>query len=128
MRTATPQEMLALVQQHPNDHVHVVDMPCRLASWASDYPGNTHAWRDASCKLRAWAVLQTPFWKVDIACRPDLEASLFPEILAWVDSAARLLVDTPSGRPAWRHPRARRACRQISFSCAAAVSSVHGPA
>ena len=127
MRTATPQEMLSLVQQHPNDHVHVVDLPYRLASWAFDYPGNSYAWRDASGELLAWAVLQTPFWTVDLACRPDLEPSLFPEILAWVDSAARLLVDTPSGRPAcyanvFPHQERRRAALETAgWACQSEV-------
>ncbi len=119
--------MLSLAQQYPRDHVHVVDLPYRLASWAFDYPANIHAWRGPTGELLAWAVLQTPFWTVDIACRPDLEEALFPEILAWVESAACLVTDTPSGRPAWyanvfpRQQRRLAALEAAGWACQSEV-------
>lgn len=94
-------EMAALVRWYPEHHLHVVDLPYRLASWAFDHAENAHLWRDQDGRLAGWAVLQTPFWTVDIACRPDCLGQLYPAILTWADAAARHLLDTPFGRPAW---------------------------
>jgi len=119
--------MLSLAQQYPRDHVHFVDLPYRLASWTFDFPGNRHAWRAATGELLAWAVLQAPFWTVDITCRPDLEEALFPQILTWVEGVACLVADTPSGRPAWyanvfpRQQRRRATLEMAGWACQSEV-------
>jgi mycothiol synthase len=94
-------EMAALVRQHSREHLHAIDLPYRLASWAFDDPDNCKLWRDSSGELVAWAVLQSPFWTVDIACRPNLDALLFPEILGWAEDTARRIAYTLARRPAW---------------------------
>lgn len=94
-------DMAALVYAAPTANVHVVDLPYRLSSWAFDEPANTRLWRAANGELLGWAVLQTPFWTIDYAYRPDLGQALQPAILDWADQRAREIVDTPYGHPAW---------------------------
>ncbi len=93
--------MLALTRQCAQDNLHVVDLPYRLCSWALDAPDNVGLWFDAHQCLIAWAVLQTPFWTIDIVCHPSVESELHPEILRWADQRARATLDTPFGHPAW---------------------------
>lgn len=94
-------EMAELARSFPVEHTHVVDLPYRLSSWAFDYPENTEVWVDDQGKLAAWAVMQTPFWTIDFACRPAAQEELYPLLLAWADQRARQIIDTPGGRPAW---------------------------
>jgi mycothiol synthase len=93
--------MLSLARQYPADHLYVLDLPYRLSSWALDYPENAHLWFDAGDTLVGWAVLQPPFWTIDITCRPDMARELYGDILAWADDRARQIVKTPAGLPAW---------------------------
>jgi ribosomal protein S18 acetylase RimI-like enzyme len=72
-----------------------------LSSWALEEHHNARLWFDADGELVGWAVLQTPFWTMDITCRPDAVPALYGEILAWVDARARQVVGTPNGRLAW---------------------------
>jgi hypothetical protein len=62
---ADQQAMLALVQAFPADHLHVVDVPYRLSSWAFDHPENIAIWVDSEQHVVAWAIFQTPFWAID---------------------------------------------------------------
>lgn len=94
------QEMLQLARHFPADHLRVNDLPYRLSSWALDDQQNTRLWF-GNDHLIGWAVLQTPFWTIDITCQPDLEAQLYPEILAWADERALAALDGPYGRPIW---------------------------
>jgi ribosomal protein S18 acetylase RimI-like enzyme len=93
--------MLSLARQYPVDHLRVLDLPYRLSSWALDDPENARLWFDPGGNLLGWAVLQTPFWTIDITCHPDMVAALYGDILAWADDRARKLVNTPGGHPAW---------------------------
>ncbi|MEW5868380.1 MAG: GNAT family N-acetyltransferase [Chloroflexota bacterium] len=93
--------MAALARQHAQEHLHVVDLPYRLSSWALNDPQNAVLWYDQDQQLAAWAVLQTPFWTVDYACRPSAEAELHPQILRWADQRAREIANTAFGVPAW---------------------------
>jgi len=95
------QAMMALAHAFPADNLHVVDLPYRLSSWALDDPNNVGLWVDAEGGLRAWAVMQTPFWTIDMACHPHAGASLYRQVLAWADRRARQILGTPSGRPRW---------------------------
>lgn len=95
------ERMLALVRDYPADHVHVVDLPYRLCSWAFNSPDTTGLWEDESGRLLAWAVLQTPFWTLDYGIGPDAPPDAFAALLAWADGRARALVHSRYGRPAW---------------------------
>jgi mycothiol synthase len=92
--------MAALARQYASEHLHGIDLPYRLSSWALDEPKNARLWFDSAGNLLAWAVLQTPFWTIDYVC-PSLESDLHREILAWADEGARQVLDTPYGHPAW---------------------------
>ena len=92
--------MSALARRCSEDHLHVVDLPYRLSSWALDDLENTCLWFDDE-QLIAWAVMQTPFWTVDYTCLPELETRLYPEILSWADQRARRILKTNFGLPAW---------------------------
>jgi len=89
-----------LVNQFPNDNLHVTDLPYRFSSWAMDFPENSQLWFDDAGKLLGWAVMQAPFWSIDYAYDPDF-AEVHPQILTWADERAKAIVDTPSGRPCW---------------------------
>ena len=96
--------MSALARQHPDQHLHVIDLPYRLSSWAFDDPENIRLWFDQNQRLVAWAALQTPFWTVDYVCHPGVEIGLHPKILAWADQRARATINTEYGHPAWFIP------------------------
>lgn len=93
--------MAALACAHPGEHLHTVDLPYRFSSWALDDPANARLWVDRDGRPLAWAVLQTPFWTVDCACRDDADEGLFRQVLAWADRRAGQVLNTPHGRPCW---------------------------
>ncbi|HZU87096.1 MAG TPA: GNAT family N-acetyltransferase [Anaerolineaceae bacterium] len=93
--------MLTLAQTYSDNHLHVIDLPWRFSSWALDDPENVGLWVDSTGQLVAWAVLNTPFWMIDHACDPSVEAEVFPRILAWADRRAKTVLDTPYGHPVW---------------------------
>jgi ribosomal protein S18 acetylase RimI-like enzyme len=94
-------QMAAVVQAQPSEHLHVVDLPYRLCSWAFDDPANCALWEDPSGQLRAWAVLQPPFWSIDYALHPAAPADTLPAMLAWADQRAHAIQGTPFARPCW---------------------------
>jgi len=75
--------MIAIARNAHPDTEHAVDLPYRLCSWALDDPENVALWVDAQDDPVAWAVMQLPFWTIDIAIREDLEPELFPRALEW---------------------------------------------
>jgi ribosomal protein S18 acetylase RimI-like enzyme len=93
--------MIALAAASPDRNLHVVDLPYRLCSWALDDPDNVALWVDGRGLLAGWAVLQAPFWTVDLALRPSAETDLFPRILDWMAARTRAAVGTPHGHPTW---------------------------
>jgi ribosomal protein S18 acetylase RimI-like enzyme len=93
--------MAAVVQAQPADHLHLIDLPYRLCSWAFDDPANAALWEDAAGAVRAWAALQTPFWSIDYALDPAAPAGALQALLAWVAQRARAVRGTPFARPAW---------------------------
>ncbi len=93
--------MIDLAVTSPRGAQHVVDLPYRLCSWSLDDPENIALWVDDRGRLVAWAVLQVPFWTIDIVVRPDGEAELFPAALEWAMARARTAQETPSGHPSW---------------------------
>jgi mycothiol synthase len=98
---ADKKSMASLAQAFPASHLHTVDLPYRLSSWGLDAPENAQLWDTAKGKLMGWAALQTPFWTIDYACHPAAACALFAEMLAWADSLAEEIVETPYGHPAW---------------------------
>lgn len=94
-------QMVALVALQPEDHLHTVDLPYRLSSWAFDAPENVALWETEAGTLMGWSVLQSPFWAIDIAAHPDAPSSLYGEMLTWADQRARAIIGTGHGRSAW---------------------------
>jgi ribosomal protein S18 acetylase RimI-like enzyme len=119
--------MLDLATLSPHDNLHSVDLPYRFSSWALDDPSNVALWMDSRGRLAAWAVLQTPFWAIDIVTRSDAEADLFPRALEWAAARARAVAGTPYARSAWYvHVFADQVsrCRKledVGFACQADV-------
>jgi mycothiol synthase len=93
--------MTDLARQYPGDHLRVLDLPYRLSSWALDDPENARLWFAPGGDLLGWAVLQTPFWTMDLTCCPDAAPDLYLEMLAWADGRARQVAGTDWGRPSW---------------------------
>jgi ribosomal protein S18 acetylase RimI-like enzyme len=93
--------MLAVVRAQPSDHLHVVDLPYRLCSWAFDQPANCSLWQDADGQVLAWAVLQSPFWSIDYALHPAAPLNALAQILSWADQRVQAVRDTPFARPMW---------------------------
>ena len=52
-------------------------------------PKISSLWVNERQELVGWAVLQTPFWTLDLACHPEVEEDLLPQILSWGDARAR---------------------------------------
>jgi mycothiol synthase len=104
--------MAALVAAHAEQNLHVGDLPYRLCSWALDEPGNVGLWMNEQDELRAWAVMQSPFWCIDLVLHPADEAE-YPRLLAWANQRATQLRSGAYGRPAWFvHLPKRQAARQ----------------
>jgi ribosomal protein S18 acetylase RimI-like enzyme len=93
--------MKAVVDARPSEHLHVVDLPYRLCSWAFDESANCSLWEDASGQVLAWAVLQSPFWSIDYALHPLAPANTLDNILAWADQRVCAIQGTPFARPCW---------------------------
>ena len=118
--------LLALARLCPAENVHVIDLPYRLASWALDSPDNVALWSDAAGRLLAWAVLQTPFWNLDVCLHPDAPAGAYATALAW---AAARMGQLPEGRrrPAWFVPvLARQTARRRALEAAGWVDQGQG--
>jgi ribosomal protein S18 acetylase RimI-like enzyme len=98
------QAMIDLARMFPSANIHVVDLPFRLSSWALDCSENVGLWYSGDGQLRAWAVLQTPFWALDLVFHPEAETELLQPVLAWADRRARQVLHTPYGRPYWCVP------------------------
>ncbi len=96
--------MVELANRFREDSFHVSDLPYRFSSWALDDPENACLWCDANGNLLAWAVMQTPFWTVDLVLNPQFARYLFPRILTWIDQRARAILDGQYGHSAWYVP------------------------
>lgn len=95
------QRMASLARQFSKDNLHVIDLPYRFSSWALEDPENVRLWFDRQDELAAWAVLQSPFWSVDIFVHPKNGMKFYGETLSWADTRARKVVGTRYGRSAW---------------------------
>lgn len=94
-------QMTAAVHARPSEHLHLADLPYRLCSWAFDDPANCAIWEDDRGQLRAWAVLQSPFWTIDYAMHPIAPPETIYAILDWADRRVQAAQHTPFARPAW---------------------------
>jgi ribosomal protein S18 acetylase RimI-like enzyme len=94
--------MLDLVHRHPEENLHVIDLPHRLSSWAFNDPENVRLWFDGSGDLYGWAVLQSPFWAIDYAFDPVEDRAFHCQILDWAIDRAQALKNHPDyERPSW---------------------------
>jgi ribosomal protein S18 acetylase RimI-like enzyme len=98
---ADKREMIQLAREFQSQHLHVIDLPYRLSSWALDELDNVNLWVDENDRLVAWAVMQTPFWTVDYVLKPGVERELHPQILCWVGQRAHAIRNTPYGHLSW---------------------------
>jgi ribosomal protein S18 acetylase RimI-like enzyme len=66
---------------HP--HIHIVDMPYRLASTWQDSDCEIGIWKNDEVIL-AWALFQPPWWNLDYAIHPSERGSILEgEVFAW---------------------------------------------
>ncbi len=94
--------ILELAHRDPAENLHVIDLPYRLSSWALSDPNNARLWFDETGVLRAWSVLQSPFWIIDYALDPASDRSLHGQILDWAVESSRSIRNDPDyGLPAW---------------------------
>jgi ribosomal protein S18 acetylase RimI-like enzyme len=109
--------MAEVVRANPSEHLHVVDLPYRLASWALDDPDNAALFADESGRVVAWAAMQMPFWCIDYAWMPDAPPDIHAHLLAWADERAR-----NADRPCWftgvfpRQEQQRHALAEAGFA------------
>jgi mycothiol synthase len=99
--------MLELVHRRPEENMHVIDLPYRLSSWAFNDPQNARLWFDDGGTLRAWAVMQPPFWTIDYACDPASDRDLHRQVLDWAEERARQMLADPALA---QNPDLRREC------------------
>lgn len=95
------ERMLRLVWDNPTNHVHVIDLPYRFCSWAFEDSANVGLWEDARGKLVGWAVMQTPFWMIDLAMPGDSADESIAAALEWADERAISMLGKSHGLPSW---------------------------
>lgn len=67
--------------EHP--HIHLVDMPFRLASTWQDHGCEIGVWEKDE-QVLAWAIFQPAWWNLDVAIHPTVRgSSLEQEIFGW---------------------------------------------
>ena len=94
--------LISLAHRAPEQNLHLIDLPYRLSSWALDRAENLHVSRDDTGAPQAWAVLQTPFWAIDIVADAGADPGGYAEALSWAVERARAIADDPEyGRPCW---------------------------
>lgn len=93
--------MSALASQCFKENMHTIDLPYRFSSWGMAEPDNIGCWFGEDQQLLGWAVMQKPFWAVDIVCASSVENELYPHILAWADQRAVQMAGTDWGLPSW---------------------------
>lgn len=91
--------MAALAQRNRERHLRVIDLPYRFSSWAFDEVENAALWFNG--ELVAWAVLQAPFWTIDLAFAAGAPVELCVDVLTWADRRARQAFATPYGHACW---------------------------
>lgn len=82
--------MVALVYAHPDQFLHVVDLPYRLSSWSLDEAQNGCLWENERGDLVAWAVIQFPWLELDYIVQPAFP-ELESEVFAWAAKRAQAI-------------------------------------
>lgn len=73
--------LLDIDPKHP--HIHLVDMPYRIASIWQDHGCEVGIWEKAN-RAVAWAIFQPAWWNLDFAVHPSLRGSeIEQEIFSW---------------------------------------------
>ncbi len=96
--------MQQLALEYFTHQLHSIDLPYRFSSPALEDTHNAALWMDEQGNLAGWAVMQLPFWTVDIACRPDAVPQLYPLILQWAAQRGAELNAEGAEREAWFIP------------------------
>jgi ribosomal protein S18 acetylase RimI-like enzyme len=96
--------MIELANRFKQSTFHVTDLPYRFSSWALDDPTNASLWFNADNDLIGWAVMQTPWWTVDLSINPQFTNRLLPQVLSWIDQHAQSIRGTEYGHPSWYIP------------------------
>lgn len=116
-------DLISLAAREPARHLHLVDLPYRLSSWALERPDNVRVWSDGAGLLQAWAVLQTPFWAIDIVADSASGPEAYAQALRWaVEQAQAVQADPDWGRPCWfvsvldDQVDARRTLEELGFA------------
>jgi ribosomal protein S18 acetylase RimI-like enzyme len=78
------EKLNSLLDADPNyPHIHIVDMPYRIASVWQDHDCEIGIWEQAG-RVSAWALFQPAWWNLDYAVHPAIRGSeLEQEIFAW---------------------------------------------
>ncbi|HPH96889.1 MAG TPA: hypothetical protein PKW33_12570 [Anaerolineaceae bacterium] len=87
--------MEALVAANPSEHLHNIDLPYRLSSWALMEPRNVALWENETGKFVAWSVLQAPWWTIDFAFDKKENPGIFNEIVIWAEDRIQQVKGTP---------------------------------
>jgi ribosomal protein S18 acetylase RimI-like enzyme len=75
------EDLLNADPEHP--HIHIVDMPYRIASIWQDHGCEIGIWERAG-KVVAWAIFQPAWWNLDFVVHPAMRGSeLEQEIFLW---------------------------------------------
>jgi hypothetical protein len=78
------QDSWRLVQAHPDEQRHVVDLPYRFCSPSAMSHAHAHVCFTHEDDLVGWAILQWEFWTLDHMVRPGPHATLVGRrILEW---------------------------------------------
>ena len=93
-------DMMDAARAFPGGNIHLADIPYRLSSWALDEPMNGRLWLGSQGRLAGWAVLQTPFWTLDLAAGGENQAVIFQSALEWADRRARQVLGSEYGHEA----------------------------
>lgn len=94
--------LIDLAHRAPEQHLHLIDLPYRLSSWALERADHVYVSHDDSGAPQAWAVLQTPFWAIDIVADTTGGPGAYAEALSWAVEQARATGSDPDyGRPCW---------------------------
>ncbi|MFO7170165.1 MAG: GNAT family N-acetyltransferase [Chloroflexota bacterium] len=77
--------VVELVRAFPEEQLHVVDVPYRLASWALESERNARLWCDPDGNLLAFAIIQLPWQTLDYFVHPAArELGIETALMVWV--------------------------------------------
>ncbi|HEX6800066.1 MAG TPA: GNAT family N-acetyltransferase [Ktedonobacterales bacterium] len=84
----------ALVYAHPDEALHLADLPYRLSSPSAFSRHDTRIWEDAAGHLLAYAIVQQPWGALDYFIAPDArERGIEPTLMEWAMGRLQTLTD-----------------------------------